>query len=243
MHCSHCGSLTDEGKFCANCGAPLSKDTYEDNAASQAASASESPQPDIPVQETQPGFGTFFSTLITSPSDAMKAGARDMIPGLSILGLFALLMAIDAYISLSMFHSTVKVNFGDHFLIPLIKAALLLILHAAAIFGAAKLSSARSLSLQAVIGKYGAYLVPFLLLYAVGIILILLDLEYLSSLATRTSMLGASYVIPALIVAQAARKDKNSMDVMYAILIMLAVAACLRGYYSDTLINVQSLFN
>lgn len=243
MVCSNCGQETEEGKFCTNCGVQLSDD--------EAAVTSESPS--IPLQqqsgsdqirqETQNGsteklkniganFGHFFSTLIKRPSEAKNANGNDFISGIIIMVIYALLLALGTYL---VFRAVIgqaggvmggpELSFFDTFLLPLLEFIILFLVVAGLTFAVCKLSE-QSFGFTDVLGKYGAYLIPFLLLYVLGFFVGLLGIPTLAITFILLSMVGILMIAPTFILLE---QPAKGFDRIYSLLALYFVAVLVCG--------------
>lgn len=243
MHCPNCGQETDEGRFCTNCGAQLPNEEYA-AAADPMINIKPQPQQTGQVQQSNEAieklktagsnFGHFFTTLLKSPSEARKANSNDLISGVTTIVIFSLLIALGYYLSLRSlstgFFGGPSMSFFDSFVLPLIEFIILFGIVAALTFAGAKFS-VEAFSFTDVLAKYGGYLVPFLLLYAVGFLLALIGLASLSALIILISLLGPLLIVPTLILHE---QPAKGFDRIYVLLAIYIIALLVFGFFIRT---------
>lgn len=250
MICQSCNQETEKGKFCTNCGAELGAE--ESAAATEpvvevnntAEQSEPTPVPQQTTQQAQPqepneyvekmkalsaDFGKFFLTLIKKPSEAKNTGEKSLIPGIITIIIFALIISLDSYITIVREADGLSVSFFDVFLVPLFKYIVMFGAIAAITFVAAKVAL-QEVSIMDVIAKYGAYLVPFILLYVVGVLFNIIKLTQSPfDLVTVISILGPVLIIPVLILTERAVKG---FDLVYTIVALSFISYLIYSYLS-----------
>lgn len=241
MVCPNCGQEITEGKFCTNCGTQLSDDEVAVTSELSPSPLQQHPTSDQTGQETQnelveklknvgANFGHFFITLVKRPSDAKNANSNDFISGIISLVIYALLLALGTYL---VFRATIgqvggmggmmdgpELSFSDTFLLPLFEFIILLLVVTGLTFAVAKLS-VQTLNFTDVLGKYGAYLIPFLLLYVVGFLVGLMGIPMLAGSLILISLLGALMIAPTFILLE---QPAEGFDRIYLLLALYFVA-------------------
>lgn len=256
MICQNCNQETEEGKFCTSCGAELNTD---DSAATVESTAQSTVEPEAtesiaPVQSEQTqnetneyaeklkgisaDFGQFFITLVKKPSEARNADQNALISSIIVIAVFSILVALNGYIVASNFDSYVSASFADDFLIPMLKYIILFALIPTVTFAASKIS-AQEVSFPVIIAKYGSYLVPFLLLYVIGIIFSLIKLGFPFTAVTTISLLGPVIIIPILIILE---KPVKVFDRVYVLIALSIVSYIIHGYLGSGIGGVLSRF-
>lgn len=250
MICQNCKQETEEGKFCTNCGAELAVDhsaaTVE--ATTEPTVETETSETTAPVQAEQAGqetneyaeklkgisadFGQFFITLLKKPTEARNADQNALVSSIIVMAIFSILVALERYITVSNYSSDYfgSASFTDDFLIPLLKYIILFALIPVITFAASKLS-AQEVSLPVIIAKYGSYLVPFLLLYVIGIIFSLIKLGFPFTVVSTISILGPVLIIPTLIILE---KPVKVFDRIYVLIALSIVSYIIYGYLSTS---------
>ncbi|TFJ92329.1 zinc ribbon domain-containing protein [Lentibacillus salicampi] len=250
MQCPSCGQYSEEGKFCTSCGAQLVpeheqvKEEYSGD--NEVSAASVNPGQDKETGESSNefvevlknkaiDFGHFFITLVKNPDEAKKANHSDMISSLIAIILFALLLSVSYHFILTAipagFFSNVSIL--DSFILPLITFVLLEFLIAGLTFAGAKLS-AQAVTFPDVIAKYGAYLIPFLLLYAVGLIFSLIGISALAGILILISILGLLLLTPTFILLE---QPAEGFDRIYVLLGLYIIVILAFAFFSQSFLS------
>jgi|SRR5690625_277071 len=259
MICKSCHQETEEGKFCTNCGAEL---VVEESAATVESTEkliaeaepvetitpaqSEQVQQDSneyaeKIKDISSDFGGYFMTLIKKPSEAKNTDQNVLISSIIVIAIFSILVALNGYISVNNYYNDIlgSASFADNFLIPLLKYIILFALIPVVTFVASKIS-AQEVPLPTIIAKYGSYLVPFLLLYVIGILFTLIKLGFPFTTVTTISILGPVLIVPILIILE---KPVKVFDRMYVLIALSIVSYIIYGYLgSSGLSDVLSRF-
>src|SRR5699024_2245892 len=119
-----------------------------------------------------------------------------------------------------------ELSFPDTFLMPLFKFMILLLVVAGLTFAVAKLS-VQSLSFTDVLGKYGAYMIPYLLLYVVGLLAALMGVPALAASFITLSLLGALMIAPTFILLE---KPAEGFDRIYLLLALYFISFLACGF-------------
>lgn len=257
MLCQNCNQETEEGKFCTNCGAEL---LVNDSAATVEATTepvveAEPAETTDPVQSEQvqqesneyaeklkgisADFGQFFMTLVKKPSEAKNADQTALTSSIIVVAIFSILVALNGYISVSNYSDLYgSASFADDFLIPLLKYIILFALIPVITFAASKVS-AQEVSLPVIIAKYGSYLVPFSLLYVVGVVFSLIKLGFPFTAVTNISIMGPVLIIPILLILE---KPVKVFDRVYVLIALSIVSFIIYGYLVSGLGGVLGRF-
>lgn len=163
-------------------------------------------------------FGHFFLTLVKQPTMARKANHKDLFSSLITIVAFALIVAFTlflphAFIAKSTWFMPAPSIFYELFM-PLLLVIILLAGIASLTYVAAKITKVDFTYLD-VIGKYGAYLLPYALLYLVGAVLSIGHLPFLPTILFTISIMGPIFVIPACILYE---KEATGLDRIYTLL-------------------------
>ncbi|HLS07453.1 zinc ribbon domain-containing protein [Lentibacillus sp.] len=252
MQCPSCGQYSEEGKFCTNCGAQLIQEQENVKSGDEASATGYSEQDYETTNSSNElmeklknsaiDFGHFFITLVKTPSEAKKANRSDSISGVVAIILFALLLSVSYHFVLNAIPAGFfsNVSFIDSFILPLVTIALLEFLIAGLTFAGAKLS-AQAVTFPGIIAKYGAYLMPFGLLYAAGLILSLIELSALAGILILISILGLLLLAPTFILLE---QKTDGFDRIYVLLglyiiVILAFAFFTQSFLSSILGNMM----
>ncbi|QKY71174.1 zinc ribbon domain-containing protein [Lentibacillus sp. CBA3610] len=256
MQCPSCGEQTAEGKFCTNCGAQLdveqmhdketSTETDHDSAGDHFTEEQENSTEDQEysaknneamdkLQTIGSDFGHFFVTLVKNPSEAKKANHTDVISGIIIIVLSALLLAASYHFVLNAIPAGFfrSISFFDSFILPIIIFVLLEFLIAGLTFAGAKLS-VQTVTFPDVIAKYGAYLIPFVLLFAAGIIFSLIGISALAVILILISILGLVLFIPTFILLE---QPAEGFDRVYVLLVLYIITILAFGFFTQSFLS------
>jgi hypothetical protein len=160
-------------------------------------------------------FGHFFITLVKQPSQARKANHNDLYSAIITIFAYVLILALSAFLPHAFYARRswfIPVpSFFYEFLMPFI---LLLVTFGgivSLVFVTTKVAKA-DLTYSSVVGKYGAYLLPYALLYFAGLLISVGHLPILPSILITIGILGPIFVIPALILYE---KEHVGFDRIY----------------------------
>src|SRR5690625_4922457 len=184
MNCPNCGVFIEEGKFCTNCGTKLEETILPGS--TDSGNTSEPPRETIPQDTDQPAtesvrekesggldIADYYGRLVKKPSHAIEATANDLVPGLITLIIFALLVGSESYYLMNeLAGGYISASFSEDFLVPFLRFGLVLIGVVALTFWGLKFTE-KELTFQDVFAKYTAFLIPFVLFFALGFILYL----------------------------------------------------------------------
>ncbi|SES97392.1 hypothetical protein SAMN05216389_10422 [Oceanobacillus limi] len=225
MHCTNCGQETEIGAFCTNCGTELNTEqaaTLNNNpdAANQSEEQTENSSNETvkKLRIIGDNFSHFFMTLIKKPDAAIRANYNDFTSASITMTIFSLFIALSTYLAI---HSTagprgmfVDVSFIDHFLVPFLSFVIIFGAIGMLTFAALRMIKSE-LSFKDALAKYGAYLVPFFLLYVFGFLLTLINLKGLAVLIFFISIFGSLILAPTFIILS---QNDRSMDRIYILI-------------------------
>lgn len=187
------------------------------------------------LKTTGSDFGRFFMTLVKGPSETKKANGSDMSSGIIMFILFSLVIALSYHLALSSmpmgFFS--EVSFFDSFILPFLLFLILYFAIAGITFAGAKLA-VQAVKFPDVIAKYGAYLVPFLLLYVAGMLFLLIGLSALSSLLIALSILGMLLIAPTFILFE---QPSKGFDRIYVLLGLYMIILLVFGFFLQSFLQ------
>lgn len=244
MQCPSCGQQTAEGKFCTNCGAQLDPDPIYDDQETDLTKNDSAQDHENQAKNSDPmeklktagiDFGHFFVTLVKNPTEAKKANHSDMISGMITIVLFALLLAMSYHFVLNAIPAGFfrNISFFDSFTLPFITFVLLELLIAGLTFAGAKLS-VQAVTFPDVIAKYGAYLMPFALLYIAGLIFSLIGISVLAGILLMISILGFVLFAPTFILLE---QPAEGFDRIYVLLGLYIVVILAFGFFAQSFLS------
>ncbi len=218
--CPNCGHQNENVKFCSNCGTELDQ--------SQAVNPETSNQPKAPnetaekLKATSQNYGKFFMEYLKKPSNARFTTENDFINGLITIAAFVLIATILSYISITANYPFGSPSFMDAFFKPLVSELILYAVIPVLIFGAYFNFIDKGKNIQQFYAKFGAYLIPFALVFIVGELFSLLDIGVLSYVAATIGSTGVLLMIPTLILFEQDSESKKGLDRVYALFISVA---------------------
>lgn len=250
MFCQHCQQETEVGKFCTNCGKELQS---SESAATVNAVEEETTSQTTEVTNTEKvvqqqsndfvdqlkkistKFGDFFLKYVKKPSEAKNTTANDLVSSLVMMGLFALLIALTYYITLrsNAFGMFLDVSFLNHFILPFIIYFALFVVIASITFVAIKLTG-KDVPYQEVLAKYGAYLIPFSLVFVLSLLISFVGIISLTLITSLISMLGVLLIIPTLIIMN---YRLTGFDRIYLLLAIYFVSIIIFGFLLQTFLE------
>lgn len=234
MICSKCNTEFNDGKFCPNCGNPVTTDdqsnaTQNTNTSHSdpAKVASNTEQPATSdfaqqVKSTSSSFGQFFLNIVKKPNNARQAHTNDFISGVIAIALIALLFGVRAWI----LGNSLDIEFVDAFLKPFAKALLFMALVAGGVVGVSILGK-QEYDPKEVIAKFGAFLIPFGLVYLAGILLSSLDMDVLAHAVLLAGSMGIYLIAPILTLTI---KPSKGLDLIYLFIIYAIIAILVNSY-------------
>lgn len=265
MICNNCKEETEPGKFCTKCGSPLqAANEQESAAAAEPTPEQNEPVQPTPVQQTnqqQPqqqqqsvdiaektkevssNFGTFFMNALKKPSSAKHVNGVQFISGIITIVAFALIISINQFVEwrgdAGEYGSKSDITFFDFLFVPFLKYLLLYAIVVVLIFAATRVAQ-QAVNIQDVIAKYGAYLVPFILLFGLSILLDLIDMTGLPfSVVGTIAMLGPVLILPVLILSEKAVKG---FDYIYTAVILVLLTYVTYRYIDNSIHDVDTSF-
>ncbi|WP_284141686.1 MULTISPECIES: zinc ribbon domain-containing protein [unclassified Virgibacillus] len=223
MFCPNCGQETEQGKFCTKCGAKLANEEFaaaadptiggtvptetplQENSVNEEAS---NPNQSVEnVKAAGSAFGQFFVKLVKRPSTAQSVDGNAMISGIIAIVLYSLVISLGFFLLIRSAFGSYGPSFAESFLLPFLEFAILFGAVALLTFAGSKLC-AQAVTVKDVIAKYGAYLVPFMLLFIIGFLLALVNLTSFGILAIMVSILGPIIAVPTMILF-----EKNAVGI------------------------------
>lgn len=180
-------------------------------------------------------FGYFFMTLVKKPSMAKKANHKDKYSAMITLVAIALFISLSTFLPMaiysrnSFFMPAPSMFYG--LLVPLFLYILLFAGFIGITYATAKLVKI-NLSFLDVLGKYGAYILPYGLLYAAGSILLIVQMPVIPFLLLAIGVIGSIFVVPVLILWE---KEGDGFDKIYTLLGLYVSELLLIVLFSNSL--------
>lgn len=164
------------------------------------------------------------------------------ISGLITLVIFAVIISLNNYISVvNEASGWGDIPFLEGFVVPLLKHILMLGAIAIIIFAAAKVAL-QEVSVLDIFAKYGAYLVPFILLFIVHVIFNLIKLTQPPfDIVGTISILGPVLIVPVLIIIE---RSVKGLDRVYMIIAVSFLSYVVYNYLYVSMIQLSlDIFN
>lgn len=242
MFCQNCKQESEAGKFCTNCGATLaqveetaateqnvdSASTIESSPTPSANTAEQTGEPNEFVEKMKDAsshFGEFFLTLVKKPSEAKTINKNHLVSAIITIVIFSLVIALNSYYTSQTIYQDLlgpSASFVDDFVKPLFKHILMFGLIASATF-AATLVANQNRSYTDILAKYGAYIMPFMLLYLAGTLFSVLTLGFPFTLASTVGLSGTILVVPVLILIEEPIKKFDKVYIIVGLVLITQI--------------------
>ncbi|MEN2768747.1 zinc ribbon domain-containing protein [Ornithinibacillus xuwenensis] len=182
-------------------------------------------------------FGHFFMTLIKQPSAAKKANHNDLFSAIITMVAFGLFFAMSMFIPVAIIANETRIfpepTFFANFMVPLLLFLILIAGVASLTFAGTKLAK-MDYTYADVIGKFGAYLLPFTLVYLAGTLLFVGQLPTLPGILLGIGLTGLMFVIPALILFE---RSATGFDRIYILLGLYFIVTLVVGIVTQSIIE------
>ncbi|WP_243298674.1 zinc ribbon domain-containing protein [Bacillus litorisediminis] len=176
-------------------------------------------------------FNSFVQVLKQPYSASVKAGEEQFINGIITIILYSLLVPLIIYFALKgvigdlndfgaeFFGESMDINppFADVVIKPFIAYVIFIFLIAAFSFVAVKLAKVNS-SFKEIVSRFASFLIPFVTILALALILSLLNVSLFIYLLF-FGLVGAIFLVPALVVTSYSKASQEGLDKVYGILI------------------------
>lgn len=191
------------------------------------------------ARESSKLYFDFFAKSLKNPVGvAQRIGANQMVNGIISIVLFALLLPLVIYIIAVQSAFRRDLPFFDIVIKPMFWIVLVLLLISVYIFGAVKLSTKSSVDLREVIARFGALLVPFIVLVLIGFVFILME-SRLGAAFYSLAMIGAIFTVPAVIIMSYKKDSLRGVDPLYGILLVYAAVMITMMLIGDSVANIM----
>jgi len=239
--CTNCGAPLGQNESAAT-QEPAQDQPQMAQTAQQQPQGNEQATPQAPpneavekIKEISNNFGNFFLTLVKKPSSAKQANQNDWISSVITMVIYALIFALGYFFTVKSIggsvmdkfsdfgdilgDSSTSVPFTDGFLWPFLKFAILIAIAVGVTFIILKLATS-DFNFLDIIGKFGAYLMPFTLLLVLGYVLVLIKLQSVGAIVLFLSFLAIVLVIPTILVME---EKSVGIDRIYLMVISHAI--------------------
>ncbi|MFC0187112.1 zinc ribbon domain-containing protein [Fictibacillus aquaticus] len=226
MVCSNCQHENPEGRFCAKCGTMLvGNEAAQETAAGvhDAAGYQAQQQSNAHLENakkvTKQYAGYFMSVLKNPYKTASRIEGDQLINGLITIALYALFIPLMVYIVVeSQLGDWADLPFFDFVVKPTLAYTLFIVLVASYTFAAIRLAKVQA-SYQAVLARFGSLLIPFVAMFAVALLLALLEMELFSFFLV-VGFLSSIFTVPALTILSFKKEQmEEGLDVVHGMIL------------------------
>lgn len=259
MICKNCGQDNQEGKFCQSCGANLAGDSNEETAAvvethgdnthhsSQTEKESNLNEYLEKTKDISKTYFSYFTRVLKSPlTESQTIRKEEFVNGIITIVLYALLIPLMAYLSLGSARHYMASPFFNVFFKPALGYTVFIFLIAGFSFLAIQLGKAKA-DIKDVIARFGALLVPFIVIFVIAFILALLQTGFYAVVLS-LGLMGSIMAVPPLVIYSYKKDVKGGLDTLYGVLLTYILTSITLGIMSAILIenilgNFGGLFN
>lgn len=229
MKCPNCGN-ENSGKFCVKCGTPLEATAtiVQENQTSTSANKNITIQIDAEqlnkhmesVKEVSLNYFNYFLNAVKYPfQQASQVQKQHWINGLITIVLYGFFIGLFTYILLGDLRKFVDASFIKIVIQPMIAYVLFLSLIVLYIFIGMKMMKLNWHYLD-VYAKFGTLLVPFVALFIIATVLVLLNIKVLSSILLSLGLITASFLVPVKVLLINNNEDTTGLDRFYVTIII-----------------------
>ncbi|MFS0783782.1 hypothetical protein [Bacillus sp. 1P06AnD] len=235
MKCRNCGHENEGGKFCEKCGTKLEDARSEVAAASATQQEPVKNQPSQYIESTKKiskmYFSYFLDVLKHPYANSQSVNKEYMVNGIITIILFSLFIPLMTYFGLKGLMSNfnefgsdlfgVGMDMAPPFTAVVVKPffAYLIFIALVITFTFAAVRFGRvNVGYTDVVARFGSFLIPFVLLLAIGLIFSILKVKFFLFFLS-LGFMGAIFIIPPLVIASYKRNSKSGMDVIYGSLL------------------------
>lgn len=235
MNCPNCNHTSDGGKFCGNCGAPLSSSTHSEIATNGPTIATQQPQPNAYFQSTKTVstmYFNFFLQVLKKPyASSQSVGGEHFVNAIITIILYAIFIPLIIYFGVKSFMNGISdatggifgntysmgPSFTDFVLKPMFGYAVFILLVATFVFAAIMLGKIE-VTYKSVIARFGSFLIPFLALFVVALILSIFNAKIYIFLFL-LGFIGSIFIVPPLVIASYKKETQGGLDTIYGTLL------------------------
>ncbi|GAA0469597.1 hypothetical protein [Alkalibacillus silvisoli] len=258
--CENCQHQQEEGRFCENCGKPISNDSgsnespdqQEDQSQDQGQSqASESKSSNAQLDQAKnftKNYWEYFISTLKNPNLALKQQESSYINGIITLVIMSLTLSLGVYFLLNGLFSQLVGGFGVDESVPFFGTVSRLVLGTILIAGTGLLALIISLkigkvnqSFKTTLAQYGALAVPFSVLAILSIITGLSTSAQFTLILLFASLIAFTLVAPVLLTTYNLTKSGENGQFVYnsiaSFFMTVIFMYILFNFYIDSLVN------
>jgi hypothetical protein len=224
MVCPTCNHFTEGGNFCEKCGTKLSAASEHETAVTlesatdlKSKTASASSQPNVYLENAKKiskMYWSYFTTILRKTfSNAQHVGKEQFINGLITVGFYSLFIPLMIFFGFSEYTEYIDSAFLNVVIKPAFAYAIFILLVAAFSFVAIKLGKV-PVSYQDVIARFGAFLIPFVGLFALAFVMSILQIK-LFALFLFIGFIGSIFTVPAFVIGSFKKDIHVGLDAVY----------------------------
>lgn len=234
MQCPKCQHENEEANFCQQCGSSLTTKESESNSGNTEPSQPQSPPEQ--VQDSQPNkwlesakriskeYLNFFLKVLKNPyTQASKSGQEQLTNSFITIVLYALFLSFTICFGLSELKEFIDNPFLSVFLKPTLGYIVLVLLGAVFSFAAIKLGKVNA-DFRDVVSRFGVFLVPFVALFALTLIMSILQI-WISTFILFFVFNVSIVVVPPLVIISFKKDNSAGLDTVYGTLIVYVLTA------------------
>jgi hypothetical protein len=189
------------------------------------------PNPNVEkLKETSRGFGKYALQVLKQPSSAKSLDDQHLISGIISIVVYSFVYALFYYLEWVVDFD--NVDFVDFFLKPFLVQLILLAAIVGLVFVALMVVKENQ-SIQSVISKFGAYIIPFLLIYVLGSLFYIIDVPKIGWILDTVAKYGVMLLVPALLLLENKTNSKLGLDRLYVIIIVFALVLLVNDLVSN----------
>lgn len=256
MICSNCSHTNEGGRFCENCGSPLTGAGSKEIAAAvenTAPGTMSTGQSNKYIESTKNiskmYFGYFMEVIKKPYASSQGVGSEHFINGLITILLYSFIIPLMFYFALKgiladmnsfsagFFGEEMQINppFTDVVIKPAFAYAIFIMLVAVFTFASIKLGRINA-SFKEVVARFGSFLIPFVALLAIALIMSILKVK-LFFLFLFLGFVGSIFMVPPLVIASYKKSNVDGVDVIYGSLITYVLTFIAIAIMGDMLFN------
>ncbi|WP_445509038.1 zinc ribbon domain-containing protein [Rossellomorea marisflavi] len=234
--CPNCHHQNDDGNFCEKCGTRLTEGEPVVTGGASAASI-EAARPNEHLEKAKNVsklyFGYFMGLLKSPLAKGSQISEGHFVNGLITIILYSLILPLSMYAGIGEYGSYIDSPFLSIVIKPALTMMVFVFLISVFTFCAVKVVGLQ-VSFKSVVARFGALLVPFITIFALGLLMALFGIyEFVFVLAL--GLFGAIFTVPAIVVMSYTRNITTKFDPLYGIILtyvasFIVFALILRGF-------------
>ncbi|MGE6256765.1 zinc ribbon domain-containing protein [Heyndrickxia sporothermodurans] len=239
MKCFNCQHENNRGRFCENCGTKLISGQEEEIAATFEMDnrTSQTNTYSVTAKKMSKQYFSYFTQVLKQPyARSSTVGSDHFLNGIITIILYSLFIPFMFYFvfkgvlsdvnrfGIDFFGSSVNIKppFTDLVIKPFFAYLIFIILVITFTFVAIKLGR-MNVSYKEVMARFGAFLIPFVSLLAIGLIISMLKIKFFLFFFL-LGFVGSIFLIPPLVIASYRKDTKLGLDVIYGSLFIYVLS-------------------